>query len=437
LNLCSVAAGLGLVLLLASPGAGAVEGRARAQLAGDAPVWVGQRVVVHVDLMSTGFMFSDQRFRLPEVSGGLLMRDAASALYLTEEIEGETWQVQRYSFSLFPQREGEIRVPPIPVWFGVSSGYGQEATPFEFATEPLRIRVRVPPGVEDWTGLVTAEDVVVEVAWHPEAEELLVGDALTRTVRRRAMDVSGMAFAPLPAPEIEGLAAYPQPPEVSDSSDRGSLVGERSESVTFIAQRPGTFKIPELVVKWWDPSAERLEERRFEERELKVAPNPALGPSTMLGYTIDRQVRLHPVRTLALAIGTAGLLVAGWHQRRRLAERWRAWRASRRESEGAYFRRLRKACRQGRPALVYDALSAWLQRSGAVPAPVTLMAFAAAWPDQALERELDSLQRAMLTPTPAWSGRDLVKMLAAKRKAMTKTHRSRRDSLPPLNPRRL
>ena len=184
-------------------------------------------------------------------------------------------------------------------------------------------------------------------------------------------------------------------------------------------------------------TTDRLEEQRFEELELKVAPNPALGPSTMLGYSIDRQVRLHPVRTFAMAIGTAGLLIAGWRQRRRLVDRWRAWRARRRESEVAYFRRLRKACRQGRPALVYDALSAWLQRSGAVPAPVTLMAFAAAWPDQALERELDSLQRAMLTPTPDWSGRDLVQMLAAKRRAMAKTRRSQRDSLPPLNPRRL
>jgi hypothetical protein len=433
-TLRSFAAALGLVLLLASPRAGALEGRARAALAGEVPVWVGQRVIVHVDLISDGFMFSDQRFRLPEVSGGLLMRDASSALYLSEEIGGETWQVQRYSFSLFPQREGEITIPPIPVWFGVSSGYGQEVTSFELVTEPLRVRARVPPGVKDPTGLITAEDVEVEVSWQPEIEGLLVGDAFTRTVRRRAANVSGMAFVPLPVPEIEGLAVYPKPPEVRDTSERGSLVGERSESVAFVAQRPGSFEIPELVVSWWDPSAERLEERRFEERKLEVAPNPALGPSTMVGYTIDRQVREHPIRTSALAVAAAGLLFWAWRKHKRLIDRWREWRASRRESEGAYFRRLQRRCREGKPAAVYDALSAWLQRSGAVPAPVTLTAFARTWPDQALERELDALQQALLTPGVQWSGSNLARMLTARRKAMKQRDPSGRDSLPPLNP---
>ena len=59
------------LLLLPSPSIYAVDGRVRASLEETKQVWVGQRVLLNVDLLTTGYSFSDQHFQLPEKSGAL------------------------------------------------------------------------------------------------------------------------------------------------------------------------------------------------------------------------------------------------------------------------------------------------------------------------------------------------------------------------------
>ncbi|MCP3882689.1 MAG: hypothetical protein GY701_30490, partial [Sulfitobacter sp.] len=59
---------------------GEPQGRVRATVDTDRVAWVGQRVLVHLDLLTTGFSFSGQRFDLPQISGGVLLQTDSSTL---------------------------------------------------------------------------------------------------------------------------------------------------------------------------------------------------------------------------------------------------------------------------------------------------------------------------------------------------------------------
>jgi hypothetical protein len=408
--------------------------RVRVTPATEGPYWVGERVVLHVELLSNAAMFAGQLFRTPEVLGGLLQKDPGAPLFLGEQIDGESWQTQRYSFSLFPQRDGTLEVPPIGVSFRVAFGYGQPEHPFELQTQAIQIDVRAPPGIGDTVGLVTTSRLDVDISWEPQSpmSDAVVGDAFTRVIRRRGADLSGMVFAPLTVPEVEGLAAYPQPPQVRDRNERGSLTGERVEAVTFVAQRPGRFEIPGIVVRWWDPESETLEERSFDPVELSVAPNPALGPSTMLGYQLDRAVRGYPLTTAGGAVAALSGVAALWHWRRRLAAQWRAFLQRRADREVAWFAKLSRACRRGSAGDIYAALTDWIVRADVIPTPVTLRSFARAWPDAQLAAELGELQEALVRGE-LWSGRKLGASLRRLRKA-NRLEARRSLILPPLNP---
>jgi hypothetical protein len=63
--------------------------------------------------MTNGVRFSGQRIRLPEVPGALILEDAVSTVRLTEQIDGEPWQIIRYSYPMFVQREGRVDIKPI------------------------------------------------------------------------------------------------------------------------------------------------------------------------------------------------------------------------------------------------------------------------------------------------------------------------------------
>jgi hypothetical protein len=419
---------LGLILQLSALPALAIDARARAalELAGDA--WVGEQVVLKVELLSNGLSFAGQRIRIPDVPGALVLEDAVSTLRLTEQMDGETWQVLSYRYPMFPQRAGSIELAPIAVAFAVSEGYGSEPVSFERQTEVLSFEVRSPPGVDDPARLVTTTDFTLKVAVAPDPVGLKVGDALTRTIARTAPAVSGMAFAPLPTPVIPGVAVYPKSPEVDDRSNRGDLVGTRIESVTYVLQQAGELTIPGIELPWWDPVAERLHTETIPALTLEVAVNPDLLPrfdpvEQLAGLAAD-----HP---WALATGLLCIAAIVWAGSRWLPvgiRRLRRWRIARRHSEPARFKRLLRACRGNDPAAAYNAYVHWVSGDDS-PALVTTGA-------NGLADELQRLQTALIGREPDWRADDLVRALQRSRHAALRSRRAHASrALPALNPR--
>ena len=426
---------LGLWMYLLSPGVSAATVQAEVGIGvSDAPtIWVGQRVIVNLDLWSTGFTFSDQRIHLPEVVGGLLMKTDSATGKLSETRSGKTWQGLRYDLSLFPQRPGTLSIPPIDVSFQVSAGYGQSSTAFGLRTDPLTLEVVLPPGFIDPNGVITSNDLTVTETWDPDVDSIRVGDALTRMVTRRAEDVSAVLFPPLPTPAIDGLASYPKAPQVTDQTERGRLVGERTESVTFVAQREGPITIPEWRVRWWNPDTETLEEKAFEARTFDVMPNPALGESAASGSFRAYLGRLPVASVIALTLLLAGGALLLF--RHRLIRQLQVWRAQRAVSEPARFRQVTRACNEGEAATAYNALVAWMTCLDALSLPVTLAALVKRFPDARLTTAADGLQRALLDPGQVWDGRAMATALRGVRKrALTSTVGTAQRALPPLNP---
>ena len=227
----------------------------------DQEIWAGQQLTLDLDLKTTGFSFSNSHFNLPEVNGAFLMQTDTTTVKLTEMIEGEAWQIVRYPLALYPQKAGQMEIPPINVRFTTSAGYGSEEKAFEFQTEPLKLTVKLPPGAKPGDLVVTTRSFKLDYEWKPGSIVSKTGDAVTLTVRRRAGDISAMLLPPLPVFRTEGLASYPQTPEISDKTDRGDLTGVRNDSVTWVVERPGTYEIPGIRFQWWDPVNRELKQQ--------------------------------------------------------------------------------------------------------------------------------------------------------------------------------
>lgn len=416
-----------LALQLIAMPALAIDARARAALELEGDAWVGQEVVLKVELLSNGFSFGGQRIRIPDVPGALVLEDAVSTVKLTEQVDGETWQVLSYRYPMFAQRTGPIELGPIAVAFEVSEGYGSEPVGFELQTEALSFDVRSPPGLDNPSRLVTTTDFTLKVAVTPDPSGLKVGDALTRTITRTAPAVSGMAFAPLPTPAIPGVAVYPKSPEVDDRSNRGELVGTRVESVTYVLQQAGRLTIPGIELPWWDPVAERLHTESVPPLEFEVAVNPDLLPrfdpvEQLAGLAADR-----PGALAAVVLGTAVIFWAALRWLPAGIRRLRRWMIARRRSEGARFKRLLRICKGNDPAAVYNAYVNWISGDGG-SGPVTAGA-------EELATELERLQAALVGRDPGWRSDALVRALRHARRAARRSRREdEKRALPALNP---
>jgi hypothetical protein len=195
----------------------------------DREVWAGQQITLNLDLKTNGFSFSNIHFNLPEVSGAFLMQTDTTTIKLTRKIDGRDWQIIRYPLALYPQTADRLQIPPIDVRFTTSARFGSEEKAFEFKTDPLELTVNLPPGAKPGELIVTTTSFELEHDWQPATGAANIGDAVTLTVNRRAGDISAMLLPPLPVFQADGLAAYPQAPDVSDKTDRGDLTGTYRE----------------------------------------------------------------------------------------------------------------------------------------------------------------------------------------------------------------
>ena len=416
----------GLLLPLALPAQDdEVKGGVDISIEQDREVWAGQQITLSLDLKTSGFSFSNIHFNLPEVSGAFLMQTDTTTIKLTRKIDGRDWQIIRYPLALYPQTADRLQVPPIEVRFTTSAGFGSEEKSFEFKTDPLELTVNLPPGVKPGELIVTTTSFELEHDWQPATGAANTGDAVTLSVSRRAEDISAMLLPPLPVFQADGLAAYPQAPDVNDKTDRGDLTGERTDSITWVVEQAGAYEIPGIRFQWWDPDRRELKQQIVPGLSLDIPPAAADDAVTATNSS-------WPLKLL-IAVITALLALALWLHFRRKSH------SQEPENERTAFTRLANACKNNQAGQAYTYIHAWLEYSPVAvtnhPRPLTLNEFAGLCDDQQLATDVDKLQKALIASSPDWQGDELLNSLQRIRRRINRQKSNPAEAyLAPLNP---
>lgn len=387
-------------------------------------IWTGQQVTLNLDLKTTGFSFSNSHFNLPEVGGAFLMQTDTTTIKLTENVNGVVWQVIRYPLALYPQKAGFLEIPSIDVRFVTSAGFGSAEKSFEFQTEPLQLSIKTPPGVKPGDLVITTNSFKLDYSWQPQTGVTQTGDAITLTVSRGADDISAMLLPPLPVFRTEGLATYPQAPEINDKTNRGELTGERTDSIIWVVEKPGSYTIPGIRFQWWDPSSNELKQQIIAGTHLDIPP------SAVKEFTADDGDKPEQSRDiyLWLLVTSFTILIAAllWHR----IGRKTAGRVV--DSENAAFATLKKACNSHDSGQTYSALHVWLRWHSR---QATLKGFAQTNNDTQLGVELKRLQESLISSDSNWTGNNLLHALRRTRgKIIKQKNIQEKTQLAPLNP---
>jgi hypothetical protein len=408
-----------------------VKAAATISIEQDQDIWAGQQVTLNLDLKTTGYSFSNSHFNLPEVSGAFLMQTDTTTIKRSESIDGQDWQVIRYPLALYPQKAGQLEIPPVNVRFSTSAGFGSTMKAFEFQTRPLELMVKLPPGVNEGDLVVTTTSFELDHSWQPVSGAARTGDAITLTVLRRANDISAMLLPPLPVFRTNGLAAYPQAPEVRDKTNRGELTGERTDIIIWVVEKPGAYEIPGIRFQWWDPASHELKQQIVPGLSLDILPSAAdrsrAGTAEPSEQESSRLLQI-------LVFSLAGLLVFGLY-----LHFGRKARTEPLNSEKSAFTRLQKDCKSNQAAQAHSAIHAWLTcspfTSETNSRPVTLSKFARNCNDKALSAELKRLQEALISSNKNWQGDDLLSSLQRVRHKLNRQKIVQSKAyLAPLNP---
>ncbi len=388
----------------------------------ESTAWTGQRLAVFVDLRTQGSFGGATAFSLPQIPGCFLFKPG-SATVSSREIEGETWFVQTHEFAFYSQKSGTLEIPPFEVRFGSRDGFTGPVTDRKETVPATTVTINRPPGTETSGFLVTTDSFEVSEQWQPAPGPAQQGAVFKRTIIQRANNVPGMALAPAPGTAPDGMRIYPPDVQTNDTSDRGDLRGERRETLTYLAQEPGTHTLPALTWQWWNPHTQKLESKTLPAVTFEIAAAPSAATPAARA-TGGRRAWLWLIAALAVAI-------AGIALRRRIG----AWLARLKQwlrpPDRVAARQLLRACRGHDARAAHEAWTAWCEATSFSPT--------ADHPggDDALHRAVLELQRHLFGPEPgaAWQPELLDRAFRAR--LARKSRYSQPDKsagLPPLNP---
>lgn len=382
----------------------------RLQASPQGPVWIGQRVTVTLTALTPVRFTTPLRFPELQPQGRAIVLPEGSTTPGSERIGGMTYAAIQHSYELFPAEAGTITLPPIRLSARV--GDGTDATA-EVAA--LRIEARAPPGVTDLSRLVVAPEFRLTATTDRAPEGLRVGEAITRSLRLEARDTSSMLLPVALWGQPEGVAVYPSPPELRDSTDRGNLRATRQEHASYVPQRAGPVELPGFSVFWFEPRAGRMQELkvepiRFEALPAAEATSRAPGAMAWLPW----------LGAVLLALALAAVAWLFWRRRR-----------GRPNPEREALAALRAACRADRARAAFAALYRW--RDTLLPS--TRTATAGIVP---LRNEAQHLEDTLYAKPPAapWTGAALLRAVGTARRRLRHRHSpgAEPSALPALNP---
>lgn len=383
---------------------------------------IGQPVRLHVKVLFPGEMTRPPLVKVGEASGAQIMRFETQAITIRDSIDGQAYVGQIFEFVVFPRRGGDIDVPAADVTLLDRKGDPVGAT----KGQPLRFTVTVPAGIDPSGPVLASTRVRASESWSPDPSTaaLKTGGAITRTIQRQAADVPALGMAEFSFAAPDGVRVYVDPPVVDDKVDRGSVEGIRTDKVTYVFEKAGTFALPALSQPWWDLDDRQVHFEALDGLTVTVAAAPGPTPQGWRGMIRDWR------GTIAIGSVCLVLLAILVGSRPWLSEMWHRRREHHLNSEAYAWKVLRKAAGTDDAGPTYQALQVWLTR-------LPVDARRRFEQDARTKAVVGQLERSLFGQGGSWSQRNGAE-LATLAASLGRSHNTGRtgssSALPPLNP---
>ncbi len=173
-----------------------------------------------------------------------------------EVVDGREFSVLERRYALFPQRSGEIVLPPINLNARVQ--IGQRSNRF-FSPNVRNIRVRaqsiklqVQPATSEYSAAwwLASTNVIGEAKWVPQNAQL--GQPLTLEVHIAAEGVMPSQIPLMDEPVVEGVRIYSDGSRAAKKAGTDGVVSQRVSRWTIIPVRPGELRVDSFMLPWWD-----------------------------------------------------------------------------------------------------------------------------------------------------------------------------------------
>lgn len=376
------------LLILLTLSLHAIEGAVSAKIKTKERYAVSEEIVIQMDLKSTAFSITQSKIGLENTPEYVVTTPNSAASLQTVDINGADWSVVHYEYRLYPLHAGKLTIPPIPISFLASMGYGQESQSFELHTEGLSIDIVGHEGVGSDKFVLSTPHYALKTIQNPTSNSLKEGDAFTLLVTQEAQSVPDILLTPIRFESSEYFKVYATEPTLTSSQNRGVSSVSRSDKFTFVAIKEGNVTLPTQELLWWDTKEQRLhkehtpqlrftilaqpkDEKGEQEETESVSMQKLLGIITILLLLITLLYRVYPL----------------------LKKRQKKQKELYAKSEAGLFEMLQKSCQDADAKQLYRDFYSWLEAINSTVSRAGFRGIDEIYPP--ISENLESLERAL------------------------------------------
>jgi len=394
-------------------------------------------------------------FRLPLLEGELsdpIVEDAiieqlGDAKRSRAIHKGSEYQVIERHYAIFPEKSGELTIPPIHFQGRISTNTphqrrpqsarerffqdnffsqrrsAQSSLPVRIQSEAITLQIQPQPTQYSGQHWLPSEQLTLKDSWAKAPPQFRAGQPISRTI---TIEAKGLAASHIPQLTLDApnhLRIYPEPAETNSATDGTWVFGQSKQTFTYIPSQSGRQSLPAITLAWWNLTTGQQEISTLPAWQIDVLPPlEGMAHQSVIEKAETPAKKIEETKSLKqadessinwlylslLAVVTLLLLLIGYYYRLKLEEITR-WISPNKELENrrtAILNELATACSDNNPAAAKKALlqlaaKTWPQRT-----TMGLSALAQQLP--AGHAELQSLDQALYAPkSKNWNGSEL------------------------------
>jgi hypothetical protein len=256
---------------------------------------VGQALVLSIEVSTDRWFSTGSRIQNFNLSNVVMQANNIITINGSKRIQGQTWATQTHEITLYPTLAGNYNFPAINVDVSINTE-SDGIVSGVLSTPESSFIIDLPEELNGIDNFIVSPEVTLTVDGQFDAEKIYaIGEAITQTISITATDTPAMMIPELnfiPFSEgtntaeensslktndktkqvkRDGISIYRKPAQVFDKSNRGSLLGTRVESFTYIFEKSGSYVLPKQVIYWWNIQSNTLEELIIPSSSWKVS----------------------------------------------------------------------------------------------------------------------------------------------------------------------
>jgi hypothetical protein len=367
---------------------------------------------------------------------------------------GERYRVLERNYAVFPERSGELTIPPMQLTGRLVER--RTSSVWQPAVRGRRVQV------ESEAMVLKIEPKPAEFAgseWQPareyrltqqisSGESLRVGEPVTRTVIVDAVGLEENMLVEPVWPEVENARIYPDQPQGITRDDGQWVLGHKEFRYAVVPEQEGQLVLPELRVEWWDTQNSRAQTAVLASQTIEVQPSALVPSPPQAPVAADPNSAVAGGPSAFAVAGEAGywrwlalLFAVLWlltlaaalliRNRKKAPEEARRAAQLAARDEAGMLAAIEKTCKAGNRREVRRALLHWIHDYGPIEGRASLLEFAAGMNDPDIRDGLRALDAEGFRPQSgtgtevSWNGPSFWKQFDSWRKAWLVAEKNR------------